>query len=668
MAKKQAVTSAVEGTVTFEGKNVANAAIKVFAAGSIEVVKEAQTDANGSFKLSLPEGKYDLTASNEEAVAFQGSVTLNQNQVISIKLEMVQAAILTGTLVDAKGNTVKNAMLTFTTNPTFMTKTGATGKYTISVLPNHTYTVRVYDPEAADQEPEILTSSLEVGAAGKHSIPTFNAKFTVSATSGGGGGGGSVTPPGPIVIDKEVTTGAPVSLGTLTGAVKVNANVTLPSGQTIPLVLDFAANGEAVSLTVTEVADNIKPTDGPFLGLDITLAGMEGKEVSITLPLPANLLAADAAAYHYNNGEQVWDYREATIDGNKITFKTTLSPVAVSKKVAAPKLSAANVNKSSVDLSWTSVVDAYTYKLYRDGSKLVGTTPNLLLTDTGLAAGYKYSYQVVTINKNKFSSKKSDKVTITTAPVAIPANNLFAILDAIEEALANISQEDWEKLREYKDTLKLRTDEEILQALKDTGLAKAFENVINSNITESQMRISIAAIRVLADIGKDNVVESRAQISSKINELKQAFRTELDRLISQGINQQAVYDYITDLYDNILVGKYLVRESNYEADLFDAALKELRNGKHDAIKDAAETAFETLKTQYSTPRDTDSDFKKLIRQIIAEKEFATLTGNDLRLVKSYLVSELTDDQEKFKTIISLMELTIETSKIFIPLN
>lgn len=60
---------------------------------------------------------------------------------------------------------------------------------------------------------------------------------------------------------------------------------------------------------------------------------------------------------------------------------------------AAPVLSASNILTNSVDLAWTSVADADTYELQRNGTTIQDTAA-LSRDDTGLAEGTQYAYRV----------------------------------------------------------------------------------------------------------------------------------------------------------------------------------------------------------------------------------------------------------------------------------
>lgn len=655
--------SGIEGTVTMNGKAVQNAVVRVFEADGFTVLKEAKTAANGTFKVDLKAGTYDITAITENQVAYKSDVKVAGDKLSTVALAMEEAAVISGSLEDKNGRDVKKATLAFTTNPTFITTTDSDGKYTLPVLANHTYTVRAYNPDKTNEAPDVITSSLQVGPAGKQNIDKLTTHFAVDYSSGGGGGGGST---GPVVIEKEVTMGVPVSLGKIDKETKVKVTVKM-AGKDVAFDIVIPVTGTTCNLEVKEIPEGVPVPDSgvPFLGLDIALVGAEGKEVTIALPLPSGLNSDTVAAYHYNSSTGLWDFRTASIVDGKVVFKTTLSPVAVSKKVAAPTgLRATKITSDSITLAWDAVADATKYLVY-EGNEFIGETEKTSYIHTNLAAGYKYTYTVVACTEKRFTSAKSIAKTITSAPMAIPGNNLLEILDAVEAALNNISPEDWETLKGQRDKLFGKTDDEILEALRSTGLAKAFENVINSSISEQQAKATMAIIRSVAYLGKDINYENRATVINQVKQLKETYKTEIARFVEKGVNQQVVYNYLVELYDGILLGEYTIRNANYESDLYDAALRELRSGKHTELATVTKEAYDRIKADYSEVNEGDSEFKQLLKELIAEQDFNTLTGSQVRLMKTYLISEI-QGNSKYQTVVDFMDLIMETSKVLIP--
>lgn len=191
----------LQGTVTLDDKAVTGATMRVFKAGSYEVLKETETDSNGYFEFPLAAGNYDITAVTSNKVAYQSDIVLAQNESTTADLKLVPAAVISGTLYDErKLKKVKEATLLFTTNPTFVLLTDKDGKFTGAVLPDRTYTVRVYEPGEEDEEPVLVNEELEVGAAGNRNVGILQAPFEVDSGGSGPGGpsGGGET--GPIVL------------------------------------------------------------------------------------------------------------------------------------------------------------------------------------------------------------------------------------------------------------------------------------------------------------------------------------------------------------------------------------------------------------------------------------------------------------------------------------
>jgi len=199
------VNSAIEGKVTFGGQLAKNATVRVFNAGSYEVLKDINTGNDGYYKLELKPGYYDITAATEKEIAYQSDIQVTANKITTTNLNLEKAAVISGILTDSNDNAVKNATLVFTTNPTFIAVTNSQGEYTVPVSPNRTYTVRAYEPGNENKNPVIVNKNLSVGGEGQHNVGSQEAPFSDDTTSpGGGGGGGGSTETGdtsPPVLD-----------------------------------------------------------------------------------------------------------------------------------------------------------------------------------------------------------------------------------------------------------------------------------------------------------------------------------------------------------------------------------------------------------------------------------------------------------------------------------
>lgn len=187
-----AADSAVAGKVAVDGRLIEDAVVRVFNAGSYDVLKNVKTGADGVYKIALEPGYYDITAVTEKEVAYQSNLQVTADKITTVDLALVKAAVISGILKDSEGQAVKNATLIFTTNPTFVVTTNSGGEYTAAVLPNRTYTCRAYEPGKENNGPVIVDEDLGVGGEGQHNLDTLKASFSGAAAPAPGGGGGGV--------------------------------------------------------------------------------------------------------------------------------------------------------------------------------------------------------------------------------------------------------------------------------------------------------------------------------------------------------------------------------------------------------------------------------------------------------------------------------------------
>ncbi len=288
----------LQGTVTLDNKPVSNVTVRVFKADSYEMLEETETGSDGKFNFTLVAGNYDITAVTEDQVAYQGNIVLAQDRSTTADLELVPAAIITGTLYDKNGkNKVKKAEMLFTKNYTFVTFTGSDGKFTAIVLPDRTYTVRVYEPGEEDEEPVSLDEDVEVGSAGVYNVGILKAPFVVSSGGGGGGGGSSSHSVKPYI--NSITNGSVDQQNKVITLNKDPGNLTesqielySPSGQSI-LKITFDEN----LLGSWEFVDGFN---------DITLGNsIEGVNVSIT-----TMIALLGAGLNYQDMLDIVNYSQ----------------------------------------------------------------------------------------------------------------------------------------------------------------------------------------------------------------------------------------------------------------------------------------------------------------------------------------------------------------------
>jgi chitinase len=106
-------------------------------------------------------------------------------------------------------------------------------------------------------------------------------------------------------------------------------------------------------------------------------------------------------------------YAQPTAFVDDVTLSGPGGTVTPPTTPATPTGLKASTTASTVALSWTSVSDATSYNVYRNGTK-IGTATSTSFTDTGLAASTAFSYAVTAVN-SAGESTKSTSVSATTA-------------------------------------------------------------------------------------------------------------------------------------------------------------------------------------------------------------------------------------------------------------
>lgn len=191
------VGTGIEGTILFNGQPAKNVIVRVFEADGYEVLKTIKTNKGGYYKVDLEPGKYDLTATTDREVGYKSDLEVAKDKIITANMELDEAAVVSGTLLDKDNKPVKNATVLFTTNPTFITVTGDKGEYTLPVLRDRSYEVRTYEPGIEQAEPVTVTTNLNVGSKINQNVGTLQASFKTGPTVVGGGGGGGGAPGAP---------------------------------------------------------------------------------------------------------------------------------------------------------------------------------------------------------------------------------------------------------------------------------------------------------------------------------------------------------------------------------------------------------------------------------------------------------------------------------------
>jgi len=97
----------------------------------------------------------------------------------------------------------------------------------------------------------------------------------------------------------------------------------------------------------------------------------------------------------------------------------TVTPSVTAIALPAPTgLIATAVSTSQINLSWDSVSEAVSYKIYRGGSNIASTTATSY-SDTGLSPGTSYTYTVSAVNSSGGESSQSDSASATTQSLPV---------------------------------------------------------------------------------------------------------------------------------------------------------------------------------------------------------------------------------------------------------
>ncbi|QGG47286.1 S-layer homology domain-containing protein [Heliorestis convoluta] len=170
----------ISGTI-----NIANATVKLFEAGTLNLISETTTDQQGNYKFNVQSGQYDITVQKDNFIGYASDITLNKDTK-SINITLTEGVTVEGRLVDRNNRNVANADIAFKVNPVFTTKTDSTGKYKITLLPNKRYQVSAIDPNKKDEGWQKVTDAVTVGEKSV-TLSNLTVPFTVPTSSSGGG-------------------------------------------------------------------------------------------------------------------------------------------------------------------------------------------------------------------------------------------------------------------------------------------------------------------------------------------------------------------------------------------------------------------------------------------------------------------------------------------------
>ena len=193
--QKPVATKGINGSVTLDGKAVADVSVKLFKNDAYEVDKTVTSGTNGSFKFDVVSGTYDLVAVQGKNVGYAADVQVAEAGATP-EIKMTQGVEVKGKLLDRNGNALRYAKLALSANGvSFTAETDANGKFTAVVPPSQSYTLRAVDPNKTSAGFQVITT-VEIG---KEDTTLADIKTTFAYVSSGGGGGSSSSPTKPDV-------------------------------------------------------------------------------------------------------------------------------------------------------------------------------------------------------------------------------------------------------------------------------------------------------------------------------------------------------------------------------------------------------------------------------------------------------------------------------------
>ncbi|SCX75967.1 S-layer homology domain-containing protein [Alkaliphilus peptidifermentans] len=177
--------------------------------------------------------------------------------------------------------------------------------------------------------------------------------------------------------------------------VEVPISITVPSGSS--------------SLSISNVEKTNKN-----LVLQLEVGGLNGRKVTLKLPIPEDVSTERAGGFHKNG--DMWEFRSVIgvdADAREVEFETDLSAIAVAELVDVPTLNTAAINQNKVTLSW-NLVNGATFELIRKAgaSETVIQVENNQYIDT-VSYNSTYEYQVRAV-KDGYHSDLSNNVLATT--------------------------------------------------------------------------------------------------------------------------------------------------------------------------------------------------------------------------------------------------------------
>ncbi|MDB5254491.1 MAG: exported protein of unknown function [Parcubacteria group bacterium] len=168
-------------------------------------------------------------------------------------------------------------------------------------------------------------------------------------------------------------------------------------------------------VTWTSLSNN--PSNSTGAGNQVPTAKITASPTTVNVGQPTNLnwSSTNATSCLLLNSEQPYKYGDTTTSGSLTTYGTGLFTLTCKNAYGTSQPSTVNILTATqapvnpvltvstnyacggnMNLSWTSVSGASTYKIYRNGGPVTSTT-NTSWTDTNLTPGASYSYQVMPV-------------------------------------------------------------------------------------------------------------------------------------------------------------------------------------------------------------------------------------------------------------------------------
>ena len=216
-----------------------------------------------------------------------------------------------------------------------------------------------------------------------------------------------------------------------------------------------------------------------------------------------------------NLADGTYLYEVSAVDeAGESTSKASVSATVNNEPPAAPTNLSASVNQDNVNLTWDTVADATSYKVYRDSSLIASPTTNAF-ADTNLADG-TYLYEVSAVDDaGESTSKASVSATVNNTPPAAPTN----LTASVNQDNVNLT---WDKVADatsynvYRDSSLIASP--TTNAFTDTNLADGaylYEVSAVDDAGESTSKASVSATvnneppsapsNLSASVNQDNV-------------------------------------------------------------------------------------------------------------------------------------------------------------------